>query len=118
MLIKKSSGNLDILDSGSLLAFSAGSDIEFEVQMDETFTFHLILKFASNGGDQHDIKSDVEDNKIIITCINFDNTLGTGTSRPIELAVFEGKKIYLNFWVYSLGKKSAREVSYTFYKER
>lgn len=118
MIIKKSSGNLDVLDSGALLAFSATSDVEFEVQLDETFTFNLVLKFASNGGDQHNIKSDVEGNKIIITCINFDNTLGTGTSRPIELAVFEGKKIFINFWVYSLGKKNAREVSYTFYKER
>ncbi len=118
MIIKKSSGDLDILDSGSLLAFSATSDLEFEVQLDETFSFDLFLKFASNGGDQPNTKSDVEGNKIIITCINFDNVLGTGTSSPIELAVFEGKKIYINFWVYGLGKKSARKVSYTFYKER
>jgi len=118
MNIKKYSGNFEVIDSGTLLAYSGYSDIEFDVQMNEEFAFILVFKFASDGKSEHHLKSQVDDNKITITCINFDNTLGTGTSRPIELAVFEGKKIFINFWVYGLGKKTAREFSYTIYKER
>ena len=118
MTIKTSTGTMDILDSGSVLAFSSTSDIKFEVTLDETFSFDLILKFESNGEKQHKIKANIDGNIITLTCINFDSALGTGTSTPVELAVFEGKKVYINFWVYSLGKNSARKVDYTLYKQK
>lgn len=118
MRIQKSSGNAIILDSGSILAFSNTSDIEFAIVMDESFAFDLVLKFESDGKKQHNTKANVQNNKVEITCINYDNPLGIGTSKPIELGAFEGKKIYLNFWVFSLGNNTARKVSYTLYKEK
>ena len=116
--IKTSTGGMDILDSGSLLAFSSTSDIQFKVMLNDTFGFDLILKFESNGESRHSIQSNIIGNTITFTCINFDSTLGTGTAAPIELAVFDGKKVYINFWVYSLAQNSAREISYTLYKEK
>lgn len=118
MEITKTSGNNIILDSGSVLAFSATSDIQFDIEMSKQFSFNLIFKFESNGKKEYDIKSSVQDNNVIITCINFDNPLGTGTNNPLPLAVFGGKQIYLNFWVFGLGNNSARKISYTLYQEK
>lgn len=118
MIVKVSSANMDVLASGSVLAFSSTSDVLLEVKISESFSFDLVLKFESNGEKQHVIKPNIDGNIITLTCVNFDNALGTGTATPVELAVFEGKKVYINFWVYSLGQNAARKVSYTIYKEK
>lgn len=115
--IRYSDNNL-ILDSGSLLAFSSTSDIQFDIKMSEHFSFNLTFKFESNGKKEYDIKSSIQGNNIVITCINFDNPLGTGTNKPLPLATFGGKQIFLNFWVYGLGNNSARKIIYTLYKEK
>lgn len=118
MEITKTSGNNIILDSGSVLAFSATSDIQFGVKMSESFSFNLVFMFESDGKKNYDIKSSVHGNNITITCINFNNPLGTGTNTPLPLAVFGGKQVYLNFWVYGLGNNVARKLSYTLYTEK
>lgn len=118
MTIEKSSSNHIILDSGSAITYSSTSELSFSVKMDDTFGFLLVLKFESTGESQHEVKQNVSGNTITLTCVNFDNSLGTGTTRPIELATFKGKKIYFNFWVYALGEKSLRKIVYSFYSER
>lgn len=86
--------------------------------MSKHFSFNITFKFESDGKKEYDIKSSVIGNNVIITCVNFDNPLGTGTNNPLPLAVFGGKQIYLNFWVFGLGNNSARKISYTLYIEK
>jgi hypothetical protein len=38
---------------------------------------------------------------ITLTCVNFNEPLGTGTSQPIELAEAGGKKLFVSFWAYA-----------------
>lgn len=117
MKIEKSSSNHTILDSGSAITYSNTAELSFSVEMDNTFSFKVILKFENTDNNQYELKHNISDNTIILTCVNFDNPLGTGTTNPIELATYNGKKIYFNFWVYALGAKSLRKVAYTFYSE-
>lgn len=118
MTIEKSSSDHIILDSGSAITYSNTAELSFSIKMDAAFSFILVLKFESTGEKQHELKQSVSDNTITLTCVNFDNPLGTGTTKPIELATFNGKKIYVNFWVYALGDKSLRKIVYSFYSER
>ena len=118
MDIEISSSNHIILDSGSVITYSDTAELSFSIKMDNTFSFQLILNFESTGESQHQLKQSVSENVITLTCINFDNSLGTGTTRPIELAIFNGKKIFINFFVYALGDKSLRKIVYSFYSER
>lgn len=118
MKIEKTSGNHAILDSGSIITFDKEANLEFQIEMNASFQFSLLFKFESNASEQHELKSDVTDNSITLTCVNFDNSLGTGTTRPIQLATFEGKKVYINFWVYALSEKSLRKIVYTIYIEK
>ena len=118
MTIEKLSSEHIILDSGSAITYSNTAELTFSVKMDDTFSFLLILKFENTGENQHELKQSVSGNTITLTCVNFDNPLGTGTTKPIELATFNGKKIYVNFWVYALGERSLRKIVYSFYSER
>lgn len=118
MKIELSSSNHIILASGSAIAFANTAELTFAIEMDASFSFTLVLKFESTDDGKQDLKNSIDGNTITLSCINFNNSLGTGTNRPIELAKFNGKRVYVNFWVYALGNNALRKVSYTFYSER
>ncbi len=119
MKIEKSSANHTILDTGSVITFDSSAELSFGIDMDENFKFDLILKFEKDDKNiKYDVKKAVNGNVITLTCINFDYDLGIGTNFPIELATVNGKKVYINFWVYALGEDSLRKITYTFYQER
>lgn len=113
-----SSGGYDVLRSGSVITYDSSAEISFELKMNEVFSFNFIMKFIEEKNEVQDIQITTSNNDIICTCVNFNNPLGTGYSRPIQLAVFNDKKVYLNFWVIDLGQKSLKQVMYTFYLER
>lgn len=118
MKVTMETGNYRVLDSGTVFTFDSDSSLEFNMDFNESFQFNLILKFERNNTKKRDIKTEINDNNIILTCVNFDSSLGTGTSKAIELATFNGKKVFFNFWVYSLNEKSNRKVSYSLYIEK
>ena len=115
MRIEKSSDNYTVLESGSLISYSHNAQLKFQVEMDSSFSFSLIFKFEDNSDSSYGIKSNVIGNEITITCTNFNSPLGTGTTVPVDIATFQGKKIYIVFWIYSLGEKAPRKIDYTFY---
>ena len=63
------------------------------------------------------IKTDVEGTLITITCYNFNNSLGSGTVYPQNLATIGGKKLYFHFIVYKISQESSRHIIYTFYED-
>ena len=118
MKIKKISSDHNILESGSVITYSDSNNLLFSIQMDESFGFELDFRFDSIKDEGRQLKKTVTNNTITLTCVNFDNTLGTGTKGPIELATFNGKKIYINFWVTALGENALKMVYYTIYSEK
>lgn len=118
MNVSLSSGCYDIISSGTALTANYTSDFEFTVDMSQSFKFNIILKFESNKEEKQRVNQTVANDTITLNCINFDNALGTGLTVPVEVATFQGKKVYLNFWVYSLGEKNLRQILYTIYSER
>lgn len=118
MTIEKTSSNHIILDSGSVITFDSTAELSFSCKMDDTFSFSIVLQFESNGDGKQGLKQSISGNTITMTCVNFNNPLGTGTTKPIELATFNGKKVYFNFFIHALGDNSLRKISYSFYSER
>lgn len=118
MKILKYSSNFEIIDSGALIAYDNDSNVIMSIECDENFTFNLKFVFDSSDCKDHNLKLRIDDNTIELTCTNFDNALGTGTAKPIELATVNGKKVYLNFCAYSLLNNAMRKIDYTIYVER
>ena len=48
---------------------------------------------------------------------NFNNSLGSGTVYPQNLATIGGKKLYFHFIVYKISQESSRHIIYTFYED-
>ena len=117
MRIENTSGCMKVIESSSIIIFDRASNIELNIVCDESFAFILTFKFDDEETKKQDLKIETLNNKISLTCINFNNIMGTGTKMPIELAVFLGKKIYINFWVTALGNNSLKRLDYTIYQE-
>lgn len=115
MEIKHSSGHYTVVDSGSVITYESSSDISLDVICDPSFSFTVKFIFISNGNTEHKITPYVNGNVITFECADCNNSIGIGTLEPVELANYDGKKIYINFWVYDLGSGSLKKIDYTVY---
>lgn len=110
-----------IIASGSAMTFNKNADLRIKINFEEAnFSFLVKFIFIDNDDEKQNLglNSDAENGLIIINCTNFNNPLGTGTTQALELASVGGKKVSLHFWVYKLGKGSARRIDYCFYHEK
>ena len=120
MEFQKYSKELLILDNGSLISFDDKSDISIKLIFSSDFGFCVSFVFDKDGSNEpkYDMKFDEEKKTFTIKCINCDNPLGNRTTNPIQLATFQGKKVFLNAWIYSIGKDNiCYKIDYCIYKE-
>lgn len=115
------SGEFELIDSNSVLYYDSEVPLEIELFFTDSFKIRIVIKKDTDDSGEHNLKFNVDEEKNIIeyTCINFDNPFGTGTKNPIELCTVEGKRIYIHFWIYTLGEKgSSRKIEYSLWKEK
>lgn len=95
MKIEKSSSNYLILDSGTAMTFDNQATLQLKLVLDQSFYFTVQILFKKGDGGERELMQsvDTETNTISLSCKNFDNALGTGTNRPIELATYQNKNI-------------------------
>lgn len=120
MQVKLSSQQYEILDHGTVFLFAGNSDLTLDIIADDSFEFILSLNFTEDISRARSLETEILENRITLTCINFSSD-GTGLTVPMELAVVNEKKIYFMFWTYlegnEDGKPRARKVEYTLYSE-
>ena len=87
MHIEKSSSNYLIVASGTAMTFNNTAPLELKLTFDPSFFFIINFTFETDVNNKQGLKSsiDTETNTITLTCINFNNSLGTGTTTPLEL---------------------------------
>ena len=118
MIVKKYGSKYEIIDSGLLYSVDKNDSVKLELIFDDEFTFSIELTFEHIDNHKQGLKVSVDsDHKLIkFTCTNFENSFGTGTSKPIEVATYNDKKIYLYFYVYMLGVDSGRRIDYCLFQ--
>ena len=114
MQVHLSSGNYSILASGDSFLFEPYEDLTIQIDDGDEFQIKIVMKFTEDASGEHDIKTDVENDSLVITCVNFSG-MDTGLKRPAHIADVNGKKVYLMFSSSYLGDKEekARSVKYT-----
>ncbi|HCA5151335.1 DUF6864 domain-containing function [Acinetobacter baumannii] len=112
--VNVSTNNLKVLTSG--LVFSIGGE-EIYISIDD-----VKVKFEFIEEDDKvkpSIKyniSEVNNKELVVSLINFNNTLGQGIIKPLNFLYTEHFNLYISFYVYTLNdKKSNRQISYTIY---
>lgn len=119
MQVNLSSGNYRIITSGETFLFGPYEDLTIQIDDGSEFLVKIIMKFTEDASGEHDISTDVENDALVITCVNF-SSMGTGLKRPAHIADANGKKVYLMFSSSYLGDKEnkARSVKYTVFWEK
>ena len=115
------SANYELIDSNSFLFFDGSASVDIL----ETFAngFEITIRITCVSDDSNnqrlDYVANAENNTIEYKCLNFNNSLGTGTSKPVEIGAFNGKKLYIHFWIYAMGNdRDTRRLEYSIWKER
>ncbi|MCI5903248.1 MAG: hypothetical protein MRZ74_12070 [Blautia sp.] len=120
MQVKLSSQNRKIISHGTVFLFDENGDLTLSIDTGNSFKVDLTIKFAEDNSQKQRIETNLSENHLMITCINFESR-GTGLTAPLEIAIIDGKKIYFMFWAYLEGnaenKTKARKVEYTLYSE-
>lgn len=121
MITNIRTGDYDVIDNNIVYLFDQKSDLVLHFKSGK-FEFDLRLAFKEESKDEQDLNIAVTKDEIRIECTNFDRNLGTGTTKPLEIATINSKKIYFHFWVYLMGNieqnEVARKVEYTVLSER
>lgn len=119
MQVRLSSGNYDIIASGEAFLFDPAEDLVVQVNDGDEDQVRIVLKFFEDVSDKQDIKTDIVDDSLVISCINF-GRLGTGLKRPAHIADLNGKAMYFIFSASYYGDKEdkTRCVKYTLFIEK
>lgn len=118
--IKKiKSGTATILGTGSFLTFDGQNvEIEFGVAQGGDSPLKIVLEFNDEGGSTPQLESEVAENNKLMKLIlkNFNNEIGSGTIRPLEIGTYGGQRLFIGFRMETLEGGEQRTIHYTFYQ--
>ena len=105
-----------VIDTGVFITYDCTSDAIIDVDTENGFKFKLTLKFNEDDEKQHKLIKEVTDDIIILSCVNFNSSLGIGTKKPLHIATVDDKALLFHFWV-STVENDMRRIEYTFLQE-
>lgn len=108
------SGPSRVLDTGVVTAFM-GFPLRFEL-VHEQIRFRVELRFQTDPAVEGvDVGSEYIDGSLVLTCVNFDEADGRGSSRPVLLGEAGTDAVFLHFKVFRYGQTDDHTVHYTFF---
>lgn len=105
-------GEYEVQHTGTVISFE-DEPITFEIADD--YIIRMVFKNDSNHSETKMEFQFINDNRADILLINFNNPLGAGNIKPIQIGHTGGKNMYLNFRIYTLEGTSSKLVHYTWY---
>lgn len=119
MQVRLSSSKYDIIASGEAFVFEPCGDLTIQIDEGNETLVRIVLKFVENASGKRDIETDIMDDSMVITCINF-SSIGTGLKCPTHIANVNGKEVYFMFSSSYLGDVNniTRSVKYTVFLEK
>lgn len=122
MITNISTGDYNVIESNVVYLYKHDMDLILDFEFG-SFKFKIVIVFADDTNTKEErISREVSSDTVKFTCINFKNNFGTGTTKPIEIATIDNKKLYIHLWSFVLGnieaEMIARKVEYTVFAER
>lgn len=113
--MKIKSGNLDVFSTGTVIQ-TKGEEVSFEFPNDTGPPLIIKLEFLNTIDEtKQSAEFNLEyDNCLRIKILNANNSLGLGNSEIMNIGNYHGRKLYLNYRVYSVGKLG-KTIHYTYY---
>lgn len=101
-------GNRDVVAAGTVIT-ADNRNLEFQLT-----NIRVVFEFLTDGGNTRMESGTPSSSALTLRLYNFNNSIGSGTSLPIEIGVLGGRKLLLAFMVYALSTESSKTVHYTF----
>ena len=98
----------DVIATGTVIT---GDHLNLEFQIAH---LRVVFSFVSDGGQPRLGPGSASDSTLNLTLYNFNNSIGSGTTTPLEIGTLSGRKLWLSFMVYALSPESSKTVHYTF----
>lgn len=119
-MIKQSSGNYNIIESGLAMTFGPEEGLLLNVNFDGVFEFSIDISFDDTEGDRNiSVSVNEETNIISLIFMHYLGVIGYGIDKAIEVATFKGKKVFFRVWITPMGKgNKSKKIEYVFYKEK
>ena len=86
MQIKLSSQNREIISCGNVFLFDENGDLILNIDAGNSFELVLTIIFTEDISQKRKIETNLSENHLKITCINFVSQ-GTGLTAPLEIAI-------------------------------
>lgn len=98
----------DVVASGTVITVD-NQNLEFQIAH-----LRVVFSFISDTGPTRLGPGSAAGSTLNLTLYNFNNTIGAGTTSPIEIGTLSGRKLWLSFMVYAISPESSKTVHYTF----
>lgn len=111
-MIKTFSGDNEIYETGLVIAFK-NEPLLFNITRDLKIT----ISFKNDDSDKKQRMEPqyINSKELELVLVNFNNSLGTGTTEPLPLGNINNRPLFLNFVVYTLGENSQKTFQYSWY---
>lgn len=98
----------DVIASGTVITTN-NQDLEFQLAH-----LRVVFSFITDAGQTRLGPSSASGSTLNLTLYNFSNSIGSGTTSPIEIGTLNSRKLWLSFVVYAFSPESSKTVHYTF----
>ena len=101
------SGGKDILASGTVIVYS--TDLEFNIAQ-----LRVVMEFVSDDSSTRVESAAVGTTTLNLKLFNFNSSVGSSTTDPMQFGTFAGRQIFLSFMVFAISGGNGKTVHYTF----
>lgn len=101
-------GGCDVIAAGTVITAN-NQGLEFQLAH-----LRVVISFVSDGTATRLGAASASGSTLNLTLYNFNNSIGAGTTSPMEIGNLSGRKLWLSFMVYALSPESSKTVHYTF----
>jgi hypothetical protein len=106
--LKIQTSRRDVVASGTVITTN-NENLEFQLAH-----LRVVFSFVTDAGQTRLGPSSASGSALNLTLYNFNNTIGSGTTSPIEIGTLNSRKLWLSFVVYAFSPESSKTVHYTF----
>lgn len=110
-------GKYEIVESGMFFLDSLESEVLIRLAIDGEFFGNIRVCFVTSAGQNTTIRGEMQEDTLMLTCVNFNSEMGEGTIQPIAIGDSDGKNVMFHMWMYSMGKKKVRKIEYSVFRE-